>query len=131
MSRQKGSGGYTLIEILIVVMFIGILLAIAVPSLFNASERARANACRANLRQIQSAKEQWALVNRRPGTAIPTWANLVPQFLQRVPECPSGGTYSSPAHERIFAELACLSIWRHLHDWQHEHQSHLQHRRQP
>ena len=86
--------GYTLIEILIVVMIIGILLAIAVPSMFNASERARANACRANLRQIQAAKEQWALVNRRPGTAIPTWANLVPQFLQRQPECPSGGTYT-------------------------------------
>ena len=94
MFRQKGSGGYTLIEILIVVMIIGILLAIAVPSMFNASERARANACRANLRQIQSAKEQWALVNRRPGTAIPGWGQLVPQFLQRVPECPSGGTYT-------------------------------------
>ena len=97
MVRQKSSGGYTLIEILIVVMIIGILLAIAVPSMFNASERARANACRANLRQIQAAKEQWALVNRRPGTAIPTWANLVPQFLQRVPECPSGGTYTNRA----------------------------------
>jgi prepilin-type N-terminal cleavage/methylation domain-containing protein len=86
--------GYTLIEILIVVMIIGILLAIAVPSMFNASERARANACRANLRQIQSAKEQWALVNRRPGTATPGWGQLVPQFLQRQPECPSGGTYT-------------------------------------
>ena len=78
MSRQKGSGGYTLIEILVVVMIIGILLAIAVPSMFNASERARANACRANLRQIQAAKEQWALVNRRPGTVTPGWGQLVP-----------------------------------------------------
>ncbi|GIV05943.1 MAG: hypothetical protein KatS3mg016_1518 [Fimbriimonadales bacterium] len=86
--------GYTLIEILIVVMIIGILLAVALPSFFNASERARANACRANLRQIQSAKEQWAIVNRRPGTATPGWGQLVPQFLQRQPQCPSGGTYT-------------------------------------
>ena len=94
MQLYRRADGYTLIEILIVVMIIGILLAIAVPSMFNASERARANACRANLRQIQAAKEQWALVNRRPGTVTPGWGNLVPQFLQRVPECPSGGTYT-------------------------------------
>ncbi|MGQ9658022.1 MAG: competence type IV pilus major pilin ComGC [Fimbriimonadales bacterium] len=94
MLKRSRARGYTLIEILIVVMIIGILLAIAVPSMFNASERARANACRANLRQIQAAKEQWALVNRRPGTATPSWANLVPQFLQRQPQCPSGGTYT-------------------------------------
>jgi prepilin-type N-terminal cleavage/methylation domain-containing protein len=94
MRQHKRADGYTLIEILIVVMIIGILLAIAVPSMFNASERARANACRANLRQIQSAKEQWALVNRHPGTVTPGWGHLVPQFLQRVPECPSGGTYT-------------------------------------
>ncbi|GIV11206.1 MAG: hypothetical protein KatS3mg020_0697 [Fimbriimonadales bacterium] len=86
--------GYTLIEILIVVMIIGILLAVALPSFFNASERARANACRANLRKIQAAKEQWAIVNRRPGTATPGWAQLVPQFLQQQPQCPSGGTYT-------------------------------------
>lgn len=94
MLKRSRTRGYTLIEILIVVMIIGILLAIAVPTMFNASERARANACRANLRQIQAAKEQWALVNRRPGTATPSWANLVPQFLQRQPQCPAGGNYT-------------------------------------
>ena len=94
MLKRSRTRGYTLIEILIVVMIIGILLAIAVPSMFNASERARANACRLNLRQIQAAKEQWALVNRRPGTAWPSWANLVPQFLQGQPQCPAGGTYT-------------------------------------
>ncbi len=92
--RIGGRYGYTLVEILIVVLIIGILLAIAVPSYFNASERARATACRANLRKIQAAKEQWALVNRRPGTATPGWAQLVPQFLQQQPQCPSGGSYT-------------------------------------
>ena len=86
--------GYTLIEILIVVMIIGILLAIAVPSMFNASERARANACRANLRQIQAAKEQWAMANNQGPTATPAWDDLVPNFIQQQPSCPSGGTYT-------------------------------------
>jgi len=90
MRQHKRTDGYTLIEILIVVMIIGILLAIAVPSMFNASERARANACRANLRQIQSAKEQWALVNRRPGpTRFTTFA--------RAPLAASGATIPTNA----------------------------------
>ena len=94
MFRQKGSGGYTLIEILIVVMIIGILLAIAVPSFMNARERSRANACRANLRQIQAAKEQWAMANNQGPTATPAWDDLVPNFIQQQPVCPSGGTYT-------------------------------------
>ena len=94
MVRQKSGGGYTLIEILIVVMIIGILLAIAVPSMFNASERARANACRANLRQIQAAKEQWAMANNQGPTATPAWNDLVPNFIQQRPVCPSGGNYT-------------------------------------
>ena len=76
--NRRRERGFTLVEIMIVVLIIGILLAIAVPSFMNARERSRANACRANLRQIQAAKEQWALVNRRPGTVTPGWGQLVP-----------------------------------------------------
>ena len=94
MRQHKRTDGYTLIEILIVVMIIGILLAIAVPSMFNASERARANACRANLRQIQAAKEQWAMANNQGPDAEPTQAQLTNGFLQSWPVCPSGGTYT-------------------------------------
>ncbi|MCS7208556.1 MAG: hypothetical protein NZ874_03200, partial [Fimbriimonadales bacterium] len=81
-------------EIMIVVLIIGILLAIAVPSFMNARERSRANACRSNLRQIQAAKEQWAMANNQGPNAAPAWNNLVPDFLQQQPSCPSGGTYT-------------------------------------
>ncbi|WP_395139763.1 type II secretion system protein, partial [Armatimonas sp.] len=55
---------FTLVEIMIVVLIIGILVAIAVPNFIRARESARARACVGNLRQIDSAKEQYAMDNR-------------------------------------------------------------------
>ncbi|GIV13145.1 MAG: hypothetical protein KatS3mg021_1427 [Fimbriimonadales bacterium] len=42
MSHRRRERGFTLVEIMIVVLIIGILLAIAVPSFMNARERSRA-----------------------------------------------------------------------------------------
>jgi prepilin-type N-terminal cleavage/methylation domain-containing protein len=92
--NRRRERGFTLVEIMIVVLIIGILLAIAVPSFINARERSRANACRANLRQIQAAKEQWAMATNQGATATPGWDDLVPTFMQQRPSCPSGGTYT-------------------------------------
>ncbi|MDW8107535.1 MAG: prepilin-type N-terminal cleavage/methylation domain-containing protein [Armatimonadota bacterium] len=92
--NRRAKRGFTLVEIMIVVLIIGILLAIAVPNFIGARERSRANACRSNLRQIQAAKEQWAMATNQGPTAEPNWNNLVPTFIQRQPSCPSGGNYT-------------------------------------
>jgi prepilin-type N-terminal cleavage/methylation domain-containing protein len=94
LMHRRRERGFTLVEIMIVVLIIGILLAIAVPSFMNARERSRTNACRSNLRQIQAAKEQWAMANNQGPTASPTQADLSPDFIQNWPSCPSGGTYN-------------------------------------
>ena len=53
------------------------------------------NACLNNLRQIDGAKQQWALENRQIVSAIPT-AKQISVYLQNniVPRCPAGGNYS-------------------------------------
>ncbi|MBI3911976.1 MAG: type II secretion system protein [Armatimonadetes bacterium] len=88
--------GFTLVELLFVVMLIGILLAIGIPNFFVARENARAKACQHNLQKIQWAKEQWAMNNRADATSVPDWPDLVGPtlYLNPQPVCPSGGTYT-------------------------------------
>jgi flagellar biosynthesis GTPase FlhF len=53
------------------------------------------NACIANLKLIDAAKLQWALLNNKTEDAIPTAQDLLPYFKDGiVPVCPSGGTYT-------------------------------------
>ena len=53
------------------------------------------NACITNLKLIDAAKLQWALLNNKAEDAIPTTQDLLPYFKDGViPVCPSGGTYT-------------------------------------
>jgi len=52
------------------------------------------NACINNLRQIDGAKQQWALEKNKPDDAVPTARDLLPYLKDNVfPPCPGGGTY--------------------------------------
>ena len=86
--------GFTLVEIMIVVLIIGILLAIAVPNFVSARNNSRIKSCVGNLRQVDGAKQQWAMDNQKTGADTPGWADLTPGYIRSQPSCPSGGTYT-------------------------------------
>ena len=94
--NYRKNRGFTLVEIMIVVLIIGILLAIAVPNFIKARETSRAKSCVANLKQVESAKEQWAMDTKAAPTATPVDADLygATKYLKTTPSCPGGGTYT-------------------------------------
>ena len=66
------------------------------PALAKAKEKAQTINCINNLKQINAAKQTWALENKKSAGDIPTWADLKP-YLTKMKGgrliCPQGGTY--------------------------------------
>ena len=77
-NKTSRKAGFTLVEIMIVVAIIGLLAAIAIPNFLQARSTAQMNACINNLRQIDSAIQQWALETGQGASATVTGANIQP-----------------------------------------------------
>ncbi len=90
--------GFTLIEIMIVVLIIGILLAIALPGFVQARETTRTKACIENLTKIQTAQTQYGMDHMlAPHASVPGGLPTLTGaggYLKNTPACPSGGSYT-------------------------------------
>jgi len=92
---RKARKGFTLVEIMIVVLIIGILLAIAVPNFIKARENSRQKSCIANLKQIESAKEQYAMDQKLGPTADVAMTDIAggaDKYIKVEPKCPTDDT---------------------------------------
>ncbi len=77
---NKRRGGFTLVEIMIVVAIIALLAAIAVPGFLRARKRSQASRILNDLRLIDSAVDQYAIeTNRQTGSVVNTvdWTNYL------------------------------------------------------
>jgi prepilin-type N-terminal cleavage/methylation domain-containing protein len=92
--RFRNRTGFTLIEIMVVIFILAILLGIGFPSWMYARTKSQAKTCSHTLAKINTAKEQWAMENRRDNGDPVNMGDIVPNYLKTLPVCPAGGTYT-------------------------------------
>ncbi len=111
--------GFTLIELMVVLLIIAILVAVAIPVFTVAQEKAWNRACKANLRIIDGAimifraqygelpevtKASWFAEDDLSGTLIDPdvdTTDLVPYFLKKPVFCPKGGVYTYDSNDTL------------------------------
>lgn len=100
----KNDKGFTLVELMVVLVIIGILVAIAVPIYNKTQDKAKETACQANLRILNGAAAQYntekALGENEDELSNENWVNKLvgeDKYILEKPTCPSGGTYTFEA----------------------------------
>ncbi|MEY5025874.1 MAG: hypothetical protein RLZZ244_1402 [Verrucomicrobiota bacterium] len=100
----KGERGFTLIELVTVIVLLGLLSGLAVPSFLQTLAKSRGKQCGSYLLMIEHAKDSFWIDH--PGQEILSEEQLVPYITavfydptdptKRVlPRCPEGGSYSN------------------------------------
>lgn len=111
----KKEGGFTLLELLIVIVIIGILALLIIPNITSAPKKARDTQRKTDLRAVQKALEEY-FVSNNVYPAAATWqADLTggnPPILKAVPTDPKNASpytyvYTAPT-TAAYTLTACL-----------------------
>ena len=93
------TAGFTLVEIMVVILILSLLLAIVIPYYVKQRATAQAQGCINNLFKIEAAADQFALEKGlKTGDPINFPTDLLPYIKNtqagQLPPCPAGGDYT-------------------------------------
>ena len=114
-ARRHGGAGFTLVELLVVVLIIGVLISITIAVVSRVRTAAANTTCLANLSQIAMAFQQYAAANKG---RLPDPAMTETSFEQALAQYVSGGpsAFRCPADEELFDMLGSSYDWRDTPD---------------
>ena len=88
---MKAKKGFTLVEILIVVIILGILAAIVVPQFSDAGENAKLSTLKSNLQTVRAQIQLYTIEVGSFPTQLAFATEMSPTYLERIPDNPFTG----------------------------------------
>ena len=90
---SRRQGGFTLIEIMVVVVILAILATVVVPRIMDRPDQARVTKAKQDIRALEATLNLYRLDNFRYPTTDQGLEALVPKYLDSLPEDPWGNPY--------------------------------------
>lgn len=107
----KSQGGFTLIEMVIVIAIIGVLIALLLPNLMGFLDSAKQKACDANVKMLQGAVTGYIAAGNDEDTVTESTTTVINQqvlidgnFIVEAVECPLGTKTYHYSDGKVYAE---------------------------